>query len=162
MNMIGTKFYKDNFSVEEYNIAANWCNETQLATIEDKGEYYEVVEIPPPSLEEVKEWKINELKNIRNSKELDPIEYNNHLFDADKDSLDRLNYAIITLSTTHTDQINWTCADNTDTVMSVNDLNMVIANVGIRSNDLHIKYRLLKEQVNQAQTVEEVNSIIWE
>lgn len=162
--MIGTKFYKPLETEEqlnEYSAAADWCNETQEGMIEDKGEYYEVVEIPGPTLEEAKTAKIEYLKSTRNTKELEPILYNDVLFDADKDSLDRLNYAIITLTATHTESIEWTTAENTDVPMTVNDLNLVIASVGNRSNQLHIIYRDLKEQVNACTTVEEVEAITW-
>ena len=161
--MIGTKFYKPLETEEqlnEYSAAAEWCNNNN-ATIEDKGEYYEVVEIPGPTLEDAKSAKIEYLKSTRNTKELEPILYNGVLFDADKDSLDRLNYAIITLTATHTESIEWTTAENTDVPMTVNDLNMVIASVGNRSNQLHIIYRDLKEQVNACTTVEEVEAITW-
>ena len=60
--MIGTKFYKpllDDGALDKdgnpsqntykhYAEAAQWCNENK-ATIEDVGEYYEVVAIPEPS-----------------------------------------------------------------------------------------------------------------
>ena len=161
--MIGAKFYKPletQKQLNEYSAAADWCNNNN-ATIVDQGGYYEVVEIPGPTLEEAKAAKINELKSTRNTKELEPILYNGVLFDADKDSLDRLNYAIITLTATHTESIDWTTAENTDVPMSVNDLNLVIASVGNRSNQLHIIYRNLKEQVNACTTVEEVDAITW-
>lgn len=45
---------------KKYAEAANWCNENN-ATIEDKGDYYEVVAIPAPTLEKVRERKITEL-----------------------------------------------------------------------------------------------------
>ena len=50
--MIGTKIYKP-IDEEKYSKVAEWCNENN-ATIEDKGEYYEVVEIIPhtPTIEE--------------------------------------------------------------------------------------------------------------
>lgn len=53
--MIGTKIYKEKFNQEFYITVANWCNETRLATIEDKGEYYECVAIPVhvPTAEEI-------------------------------------------------------------------------------------------------------------
>lgn len=53
--MIGTKLYKGKFTDEQYIQCSNWCNETQLATIEDKDEYYEVVAIPVhvPAPEEI-------------------------------------------------------------------------------------------------------------
>ena len=52
--MIGTKLYKDNPNdMNKYTDYAVWCNANN-ATIEDKGEYYEVVENVPymPSQEE--------------------------------------------------------------------------------------------------------------
>ena len=52
--MIGTKFLKP-LSEEDsvaYAKAANWCTETQKATIEDKGDWYEVVAIPEQTAEE--------------------------------------------------------------------------------------------------------------
>jgi hypothetical protein len=53
--MIGTKLYKENLNDEEYANLACWCNENN-ATIEDKGEFFECVEIPPyiPTPEEIK------------------------------------------------------------------------------------------------------------
>lgn len=52
--MLGKKIYKTDMS--KYTDCAVWCNANN-ATIEDKGEYYEVVEIPAPSLEELKKAK---------------------------------------------------------------------------------------------------------
>lgn len=46
--MIGKKFDKKNYDLNDYSSAAEWCNSNN-ATIEDKGEYYEVVEIPAPT-----------------------------------------------------------------------------------------------------------------
>lgn len=89
------------------------------------------------------------------------IEYNGTMFDADKDSLDRLNYAAITLEVSKKESIMWTAADNTDVPMSAYDLSSVIAAVGARSNILHIRYRELKAVVQSAQTNEEVEAISW-
>lgn len=58
--MIGTKFYKNGYSQAEYIKCASWCNNFGSATIEDKGEYYEVVELPQPTLEELKTAKLRE------------------------------------------------------------------------------------------------------
>ena len=52
--MIGEKLYKDNQSdMNKYTDCAVWCNANN-ATIEDKGEYYEVVEnvVHVPTLQE--------------------------------------------------------------------------------------------------------------
>lgn len=58
--MIGVKFYKNNLDDVAYFEASVWCNENNC-TIEDKGEYYEVVAIPAPSLDELKAEKLREV-----------------------------------------------------------------------------------------------------
>ncbi len=61
--MIGTKFAKPLTDLDGYSQAAEWCNENR-AHIEDKGDFYEVVENIPyePTEEEKKEQRIAELK----------------------------------------------------------------------------------------------------
>ena len=44
--MLGTKIYKN--AMKNYAATAAWCNANN-ATIEDKGEYYEVVALPEPA-----------------------------------------------------------------------------------------------------------------
>lgn len=56
--MVGTKIYKsyvenadgglgnETFDAEQYLKCSAWCNENKNATIEEKEDYYEVVEIP--------------------------------------------------------------------------------------------------------------------
>lgn len=155
--MIGTKIYKNDMS--NYTDLANWCNENN-ATIEDKGEYYEVIAIPAPSLDELKQVKINEFKFKRDTEEVKPIAYNGNLFDFDDKARDRINSAIIALSTTG-QSIEWTTADNTNVTVTADDLRGVIAAVAMRSNELHVKYRQLKEQVEACTTKEQLEKIEW-
>ena len=162
--MIGTKFYKNALETQEqldaYSQAAEWCNTTQQGYIEDKGEYFEVVAIVV-TLNEVKANKIAELKSIRDTKEVEDIEVGGHLFDYDDKARERINAAIVALDVTQ-GTIMWTLADNTDVEVSANDLRHVIAMVAQRSNVLHVKYRTLKNQVENAQTIEEVENIVWQ
>lgn len=158
--MIGTRFHKDNYDLNAYASAAEWCNNNN-ATIEDRGEYYEVVEIPAPTLEEVKAEKITQLKALRDAKEVEDILVNGHLYDYDDKARERINAAIIALDVSG-GSIMWTLADNTDTEVTATDLKMVIAMVAQRSNALHMKYRTLKESVENAQSKEEVEAINWE
>ena len=60
--MIGKKFYKTEYDQEEYAKTAQWCNETQKGRIVDQGEYYEVVEIPAPTQEELNAIEVQRLK----------------------------------------------------------------------------------------------------
>lgn len=50
--MIGTKFYKSGYDRKEYASAASWCNKNH-ATIKDMGDWYEVVELPAPTEEQI-------------------------------------------------------------------------------------------------------------
>lgn len=178
-NMLGTKIYKEyienpdgglgfwDYDEELYFKCSCWCNDTQIATIEDKGEYYEVVAIPAPSLDELKTAKLAELKNTRDTLEVEPITYNGNNFDYDEKARDRINAAIIALDMqtqlTGTEaSLSWTTADNTEATVTANDLRGIIANVALRSNELHIKYRELKDLVESAETKEDLDKIMWE
>ena len=55
--MIRMRFSKPLGNVEDYAKAAQWCNKNN-ATIEDKGDFYEVVTIPSPPLSEIKARKL--------------------------------------------------------------------------------------------------------
>ena len=120
------------------------------------------IDPPPyvPPLEDVKAAKIAELKGIRDEKELEPVQYIDHLYDFDVKSFDRINAAIIALDQTH-GTIGWTTADNQVVEVNADALRGVIASAALRSNALHIIYRELKEAVNAATTAEEVESIHW-
>lgn len=65
--MIGTKFFKENFDGKNYADAAKWCN-ANGATIEDKGEYYEVVEISAQTFDELKTIKLTQIDEWTSAK----------------------------------------------------------------------------------------------
>ena len=155
--MIGTFFKKDNYSELDYFNAAIWCNENN-ATIEDKGDYYEVIAIPAPTLEEVKTQKIADLKAERDALEVDDITVNGNTFDYDEKARERINNAIIALQVTGA-EINWTLADNQSVPVGAFDLIEVVARVAERSNALHIAYRNAKQAVLDAETVEDVQAV---
>lgn len=132
------------------------------------GEAWEYEEIPvppepePPTLDEVKAQKISELKSIRDFKEMEPVLYAAHKFDFDSKSYERITAAIYALDMQGaTSTINWTLADNGSTPVTANDLRGVIAAAAVRSNALHTTYRALKAQVQAAETVADVNDIVW-
>lgn len=138
----------------------DYFNQFAQGKIYVDGQFVDPAPYVPP-LDEVKAAKVAELKSIRNTKELEPVMYNGHRFDFDKDSIDRLNAATITMSTKKIPIINWTSADHEEIPMTMEDLQGVIAAGGMRSNELHGTYRNLKEAVQAATTNEEVKSINW-
>lgn len=123
------------------------------------GTLYETPPYVPP-LEEVQAAKLSELKTTRDTLETEPIEYNGNRYDYDDKARDRINAAIIALDITG-QSIEWTTADNTNVAVTAQDLRNIIANVAVRSNILHVKYRELKEQVLACTTAEEVAEIVW-
>lgn len=158
--MLGTKIYKTDMS--KYTDCAIWCNANN-ATIEDKGDYYEVVTLPLPTLEEIKTAKIAELKAQRDSKEVEPIEYQGYSFDYDSKARDRIAAAIVALDVQGADaSIDWTTADNQDISVTAADLRAIVAAVAVRSNALHIAYRKAKTQVETAGSAAEVDVVTLE
>ena len=114
-----------------------------------------------PTLDELKAQKLTELKTIRDTDEVKPIAYNGTSYDYDDKARDRINAAIIALDVSK-GQIAWTTADNTEVMVNAADLRGVIAAVAMRSNELHVKYRQLKEQVEACTTKEALEKIVWE
>lgn len=115
---------------------------------------------PAKTLEQLKADRILEFKSIRDNEEVKPIEYNGNLFDFDDKARDRINSAIIALDITG-QSIEWTTADNTEVMITADDLRGAIAAVAMRSNELHVRYRELKEQVEACTTKEQLEKIEW-
>ena len=104
--------------------------------------------------------KIMELKRQRDAAEVEPVEYDGHLYDYDSKARDRIAAAIIALDVQGEGaKISWTTADNEDAVVTAQDLRMIIAAVAVRSNALHTAYRAAKAQVEAASTAEEVEAV---
>ena len=114
-------------------------------------------------IEILRERKIMELKRLRDSKEVEPVEYGGYLYDYDSKARDRISAAIIALELQGEGAtIEWTTADDTNVKVTANDLRMVIAAVAVRSNALHTAYRAAKAKVEAAGTAEEVRAICME
>ena len=135
---------------------------TPAKTMKDLGAFpaNAVFTAPVKTLEQLKQDKILALKTIRDTEEVKPIEYNGNLFDFDEKARDRINSALIALSITG-QSIEWTTADNTNVTVTADDLRDVIAAVAMRSNELHVKYRQLKEQVEACTIKEQLEKIEW-
>lgn len=122
----------------------------------------EVIHAEEP-IENIRARKIVELKRQRDDAEVEPVEYGGHLYDYDSKARERINAAIIALDQQGADAaIAWTTADDNDVTVTAADLRAVIAAVAVRSNALHVKYRTLKQQVQECKTMEELETIKWE
>ena len=122
------------------------------------GQWYVAGYVP---INELKQAKLTELKTIRDNEEVKPISYQGYRFDYNDKARDRISAAIIALDVSK-GQIAWTTADNTEVMVNADDLRGVVANVAVRSNQLHAKYRELKELIEGCTTKEELENISWE
>ena len=154
--------YKDGqkISKEEYTRAALWCNRNNHY-IEKKGNDYYIKQFPQQSIEEVKETKISELKAERDAREEAPVEYKEKLWDFDTKSRDRINAAATALEVSGVESITWTSYDDSSLELSVIDLKSIVATAALRGDYLHKRYRELRDLVNSATTIEEVQLISW-
>ena len=134
--MIGTKFYKPLSEETEiaYSEAAEWCNETQQAFIEDKGDWYEVVAIPAPTPEEQQQALMEQKKALRTEAvskitvTVDGME-----FDGDETAQDRMARAITMFQANNLPadyQTDWVLADNTIAKVTVTQLSQALLLAG--------------------------------
>jgi hypothetical protein len=116
--------------------------------------------LQPATIEELRSEKLTVLKEARDSQEVLPIEYNGNIFDYDDTARDRINAAIIALELQGEDaDISWTTADNAETVVTAMDLKRIVGAVAIRSNILHVAYRVAAAKVAAAKSQEELEVI---
>ena len=131
-------------------------------SVDDVGFYINLTPVSVPTLEEVKEAKIKELKQIRNTFEVSPIEYEGNLFDYDEDSRDRISIARQAMEDGLMESITWTTADNQRVEITLEDFKGINSLSALRSNGLHVKYNNKKAEVQKAETIKEVEGIKWE
>ena len=159
----------------------------QLATIFDPSTYWidvtgldvevgyvlEYVEggglrfVPPPNnepmtLEETKANKIALMKAERDEEEVKPIEYNGNLFDFDDKARERMRIAQQAVEDNNIESQLWTCADNVQVLLTVQDFKNINTLAAQRSGALHVQYNKLKEYINSLTTIEEVDAVTFD
>nr|DAY94893.1 MAG TPA: protein of unknown function (DUF4376) [Caudoviricetes sp.] len=118
-----------------------------------------VVEV---TLEEVKTSKKNALKYERDKKEVAVIAYKGKTFDYDDKARERLNIARQALEDNNLPSQMWTCADNTDIELTVEDFKNINSLAAQRSGQLHDTYRKLCDYIDKLKTADEVNAVTFD
>ena len=149
------------WSTSKNNESYVWTDEE---VIEVGGKMYLASDerIAQAKVDEAKAKKISELKGIRDTKEVEPVQTDKGVFDYDSKSRDRLAIARQALTDNGGGSITWTTADNERVDMEIADFAAINGAAALRSNELHIKYNELKTQVNACDSVEEVEAIEWD
>lgn len=160
MDYIGTKFDKKNYDGELYTQAARWCNESQKARIEDKGDFYEVVALPEPSLDEMKAAKLNELRATFDERVSGTIDAHDYQMQFDiSDSL-KMQGAIQLLETTGATEGYLTLA-NDETVYHVplEVMKAVLVDMLSAYAACHARKQEIRAAISSAQTAEDLDAI---
>lgn len=113
------------------------------------------------TLEEMKSIKRIELKNARDTEILSHYLYtNNHIYDADLDSRNRL-FQAQQLGVGAETNINWITADNQVSSVSNDDLVNIVNGIAFREQQLFDKFSSKYQQVLVCETMDAVKNIKW-
>lgn len=155
------------FGLDQYDEAYAFVNANAGTTIQDLGDgQYQIVEIPKPSLTELKEAKREEINDARNAAEQGGFSYKGKIFDSDPISCIRISSAAqaIQMAAMAEDVpvITWTCQDNSTIDLTASDLMGLIVALAEWSNTCHQKATQIKSLLEECQTPEEVEKISWD
>lgn len=118
-----------------------------------------------PDLEKAKTTKLQELKKSRNLKESGGFAWDGSVFDSDPQSQLRLQGAVqlaqMSAASSTPFSIEWTLKDNTVRTLSGSDMIAVGLALAGHITAVHELYRDLKNEVDTATTVQQVDSISW-
>lgn len=157
----------DIFSIEQYDEAYVFVSENEGTTIQDLGDgKYQIVELPEPSLIELKEAKREEINAARNAAEQGGFPYKGKIFDSDPISCIRISSAAQAMQMAAMSEdvptITWTCQDNTTIDLTAAELMGLVVALAEWSNACHQKATQIKTLLEECQTPEEVEKISWD
>lgn len=153
----------DIFGLSRYDEAYKFVSENKGTTIEDLGGgQYKIVELPKPSLDELKLAKRAEINRARDAAEQGGFEYLGKTFDSDPISCQRISTAAQAMAFAPEETaIVWTCQDNTTISLNKTQLAGLVAALAMHSNTCHQKATALKAEVEKAKSKEELEKITW-
>lgn len=153
----------DIFGLDKYDEAYQFVSENKGTTIKDLGNgKYKIVELPKPSLDELKAEKRAEINQARDAAEQGGFEYMGKTFDSDPISCQRISTAAQAMAFAPEESaIVWTCQDNTTISLNKTQLAGLVAALAQWSNTCHQKATALKAEIEKAQTKEELDKITY-
>ena len=162
--MLGIKFQKPIEDWTDYGKAAEWCNKTQKGYIEDKGDYYEVVPIPEPTFEELKERKLTELSSafdarVSGSTDIIVGETTYNMQFNRSDSLAVQGLIELMESTGQTSGYLTQADDTTVYDVPLEDIKAVLIGMLTAYAECHAKKQGYRSQINACTTKEELDAI---
>lgn len=153
----------DIFTLEQYDEAYAFITQNAGTTIQDLGGgKYKIVELPKPSLDELKLAKRAEINQARDAAEQGGFEYMGKVFDSDQVSAQRISMAAQAMALAPDGTtITWTCQDNSTIDLTAQELVGLVVALAQHSNTCHEKATALKAKIEEAKSEEELNKINW-
>lgn len=113
------------------------------------------------SIDELKEFKLNELENIKISAENADILYKDKLYQADTKAKELLTQSLVIFSSVGAvpENFAWKSSDNSLNAFSLDDLKALSLLIAQRTQEITAKYWQLKEQIRNATTSDELDLI---
>lgn len=151
------------FDLSQYDEAYKFVSENEGTTIEDLGGgKYKIVELPKPSLDELKLAKREEINQARDATEQGGFEYLGKTFDSDPISCQRISMAAQAMALAPEGAtITWTCQDNSTIDLTAQELVGLVVALAQHSNTCHEKATALKVQIEACESAEELDKIQW-
>lgn len=115
----------------------------------------------PRGLQDFKSSKWAEIKAARDVTEFGTFVWNNHVFDATPASQQRIAGAVQLAAIVPTYSVTWTLADNSTILLTAADLLEVGVALGQHVAAAHEKARLLRQAIDSATTIAEVQALNW-
>jgi hypothetical protein len=130
---------------------------------EQAGTWTQTWKVVPRPLDEVRSEKLAELDRAYDSAIQQPIVYMGHTFQADTDSQDTLTKTLTTLNAVGNvpPGFAWWTADNIAVPMTLAELNGLAMAMLNRGWAAFQNKQAKKEAVRNAQTVDDVNNVVW-
>lgn len=137
----------------------------------DATKYYIVGEslvervFPQPDLDNWKLIKTAEMKVARDTQEASGFPYMGKTLDSDAKSVERITVAVqaaqAAIASNQPFSLVWTCQDDSDLTLDAAGMMGVPVELALFANDLHVKYRTLKGEIDACTTVEDIQKITW-
>jgi hypothetical protein len=124
-----------------------------------------IITLGPETLEMAQKRKWHQIKEIRNQKEFGGFIWDTSKFDSDSLSQARIQAAVLmAMQAAQADEsfeVIWTLADNTTRPLTSAEVLEVGRALAQHIHATFVTSRLLRDQINEAETIEEVESINW-
>lgn len=125
--------------------------------------YYQIVELPKPTLDELKALKRAEINQARDEAEQGGFEYLGKTFDSDQVSCIRMSSAAQAMQyADDTATITWTTQDNSTIDLTKAQLAGLVVALAQWSNTCHQKATELKAKIDACESKEALDNIKWE